>query len=178
MDDSPIGRAVHALAKGVAILGGVVLLAVAVVTVLSITGRALLWTGLTSIRGDFELVEAGVGFAVFSFLPWAHLIRGHAVVTILTDAFSARVNTVILAVSDLLMLAVAAFLTWRHFLGMLDKYQYGETTLLLRFPLWWAYAAGLPGAITFVLVALYVLARSSAAVGTAYSQPPAGRHGQ
>ena len=162
MNRSLFARTIFTLARLVAVAGGAVLLVVAVVTVLSIVGRAFIWAGLTSIRGDFELVEAGVGFAVFSFLPWAHLTRGHAVVAILTDAFSARVNAVIVVISDLLMLIVAGFLTWRHILGMLDKLAYGETTLLLRFPLWWSYAIGLPGAIVFVLVALYMLSRSLA----------------
>lgn len=163
MDDTPLGRAVYALARLIAVAGGTVLLVVAIVTLLSVTGRALLWAGLTSIRGDFELVEAGVGFAVFCFLPWAHLTRGHAVVTVFTDLLSARVNAWIAVVSDLMMLLLAGFLLWRHTLGMLDKMEYGETTLLLRFPLWWSYAAGLPGAAIFVLVACFVLARSLAA---------------
>jgi TRAP-type C4-dicarboxylate transport system permease small subunit len=162
VDRSWIARAIWSLARLVAVAGGAVLLVVAVITVVSIVGRAFIWAGLTSIRGDFELVEAGVGFAVFSFLPWAHLTRGHAVVTILTGAFSARVNAIITVISDLLMLVVAAFLTWRHFDGMLDKLAYGETTLLLRFPLWWSYAVGLPGAVTFVLVAMLMLAGSLA----------------
>lgn len=175
MDRSLPGRIVHTLARLIAIAGGVVLLVVAVITVISVVGRAFIWAGLTSIRGDFELVEAGVGFAVFCFLPWAHLTRGHAVVTIFTDALGPRVNAVLVFLSDLLMLLVAAFLTWRHFLGMLDKLQYGETTLLLRFPLWWSYAAGLPGAAIFVLVALYMLAQSLASA--AAGRPPAPTQG-
>lgn len=175
MDNSLPGRIVHALARLIAIAGGTVLLVVAVITVISIVGRAFIWAGLTSIRGDFELVEAGVGFAVFCFLPWAHLTRGHAVVTIFADALGPRINAVLVILSDFLMLIIAGFLTWRHFLGMLDKMQYGETTLLLRFPLWWSYAAGLPGAAIFVLVALYVLARSIAA--TAAGEPPVHQQG-
>lgn len=175
MDNSLWGRIVYALARMVAIAGGAVLLVVAVVTVISIVGRAFLWAGLSSIRGDFELVEAGVGFAVFCFLPWAHLTRGHAIVTIFTDALGPRVNAALIVLSDLLMLLVAAFLTWRHFLGMLDKMQYGETTLLLRFPLWWSYAAGLPGAAIFVLVAIYMLAHSLASAAS--GRPPVPHQG-
>jgi TRAP-type C4-dicarboxylate transport system permease small subunit len=160
MDETKLGRGVYGLARYVAIAGGVVLTAIVIITVLSVIGRAFIWAGLGSIRGDYELVEAGVGFAIFAFLPWTHLTRGHAVVAVFTDFLSARINAWIMVVSDALMLAIAAFIAWRHLLGTVDKFNYGETTLLLRMPLWWAYAAGLVGAAAFVIVAAYVLVRS------------------
>jgi TRAP-type C4-dicarboxylate transport system permease small subunit len=160
MDETKLGRGVHGLARYVAIAGGVVLTAIVIITVLSVVGRAFIWAGLGSIRGDYELVEAGVGFAIFAFLPWTHLTRGHAVVSVFTDFLSARANAWIMVVSDALMLAIAAFIAWRHLLGTIDKFNYGETTLLLRMPLWWAYAAGLVGAAVLVIVAVYVLVRS------------------
>lgn len=160
MDESPIGRLVHGLARWTAIVGGLIIVVAALVTTLSVSGRALISTGLGSIRGDFELVEVGVGFAVFAFLPYAHLTRAHAIVTIVTERFSARANAALVFISDLLMLVAALFLAWRHFYGMLDKLDYGETTLLLRLPLWWSYAASMVGAAVFVIVAAYVLATS------------------
>jgi TRAP-type C4-dicarboxylate transport system permease small subunit len=160
MDETKLGRGVYGLARYVAIAGGVVLTAIVIITVLSVVGRAFIWAGLGSIRGDYELVEAGVGFAIFAFLPWTHLTRGHAVVSVFTDFLSARANAWIMVVSDALMLAIAAFIAWRHWLGTVDKFNYGETTLLLRMPLWWAYAAGMVGAAVFVIVAVYVLVRS------------------
>jgi TRAP-type C4-dicarboxylate transport system permease small subunit len=160
MDETKLGRGVYGLARYVAIAGGVVLTAIVIITVLSVIGRAFIWAGLGSIRGDYELVEAGVGFAIFAFLPWTHLTRGHAVVSVFTDFLSARANAWIMVVSDALMLAIAAFIAWRHLLGTIDKFNYGETTLLLRMPLWWAYAAGLVGAAVLVIVAVYVLVRS------------------
>jgi TRAP-type C4-dicarboxylate transport system permease small subunit len=160
MDDTKLGRFVHRLARYVAIAGGLVLTAIVAITVLSVVGRAFIWAGLSGIAGDYELVEAGVGFAIFTFLAWTHLTRGHAVVSIFTDFLSARANAWIMVVSDALMLAIAAFIAWRHLLGTVDKFNYGETTLLLRMPLWWVYAAGLVGAAVFVIVAAYVLVRS------------------
>ena len=160
MDNTRLGRWVYALARYVAIAGGVALTAIVFITVFSVIGRAMIWAGLGSIAGDYELAEAGVGFAIFAFLPWTHLTRGHAVVSIFTDLLSARLNAWIMVVCDALMLAIAAFIAWRHLLGAIDKFNYGETTLLLRMPLWWAYAAGLVGAAAFVIVAAYVLARS------------------
>lgn len=159
-DQSPLGRAIYGLAKLMALVGGIVLVGLVLMVVVSVTGRALLWAGLRPIRGDYELVEAGIGFAVFAFLPWAHLERGHAIVTIMTDRFGPIVNRWILVVTDIMMLAAAAFIAWRLYDGMLDKFRYNETTLLLRMPLGWTYSAGLVGAVIFFVVALYVLGRS------------------
>lgn len=160
MDNTLAGRLVAGLARSVAIAGGIVLIGIVVLIVVSVIGRAMTWAGLSPVLGDYELVEAGIGFAVFAFLPWAHLTRGHAVVSIFTDMLGPRFNAWLLVISDALMLAVAVFLTWRHALGTIDKFNYGETTLLLRMPLGWSYAAGLVGAVTLVIVALYVLVRS------------------
>lgn len=155
-----MGRSVYALARLMALLGGIVLIALVIMVVVSVIGRSLLWAGLRPIMGDYELVEAGVAFAVFAFLPWAHLERGHALVTLFTDRFGPRINAAILVVTDVMMLVAAGFIAWRLYYGMLDKFEYHETTLLLRMPLGWTYAAGLVGASVFVVVAVYVLGRS------------------
>lgn len=155
-----LGRGIYYLALTMAVLGGLALVAIMLITILSISGRALLWAGLGPIPGDFELVEAGTAFAVFAFLPWCHLRREHATVEILTQYFGVVANRVIDVVVDLLMLVIAAVLAYQHWLGTLDKLAYGETSFILRFPLWWAYAAGLVGAVVFVVVAVYCLAGS------------------
>lgn len=159
-DESVLGRATIALARGLAVLGGLALMAIVALVVASVVGRALIWLGLRPITGDYELVSVGMGFAVFAFMPWVHLERGHALVSLVTDSFGVRANGWLLVVSDLLMLALSSFLAWRLYFGMLDKFAYHETTLLLRFPLGWAYALGLVGAVALVLVAAYVFGRS------------------
>ena len=105
------------LARVLALLGGVVLVAITVMTCVSILGRAVVtlahtrdpaffdWLvaaaqslvalGIAPVPGDFELVEAGTGFAVFAFLPWCQLNRGHATVDLFTSALSAGANRVI-----------------------------------------------------------------------------------
>ena len=137
-----------------------------IITVTSVTGRALIPLGLGPIPGDFELVEAGMTFTVFAFLPWCHLQHGNVSVEIFTSGLGAGFNRVIDVVAESLMLAFAVLVAWRHFLGMLDKRAYGETTLILQFPIWWVYAAGMVGAAVLVIVALYCFVRSWAALLT------------
>jgi len=172
MDDSSIGRLIHGLARALAMAGGLVLIAVVVIVVCSVIGRTLMWAGLRAIAGDYEIVEAGVLFAIFAFMPWCHLMRGHAIVGVVTDHLSARVNVLIELFMDVLMLAVATFIAWRHWAGMMDKFNYQETTFILRMPIWWSYAGGMIGAAAFVIVAVYVVARSAKAAVSPNPQMP------
>ena len=145
------------LARATALAGGVVLLLVVLMTVVSITGRSLVFAGLAPVSGDFELVEIGVAFAVFSFMPWCHLRGGHATVDFVTKRLGGTTRYLADALADALMFAAASVIAWRLAIGMLDKKAFRETTFILELPLWWAYAASLAGAFAFVAVAAYCL---------------------
>lgn len=152
-----ISSAIEGLARGLAIAGGLALLAVTFLTVASITGRTLTRQGLGPVPGDFELVEALTAFAVFSFLPWCQLRRGHATVDVFTRALPARVNLAIDLVAEFLMTLAVALIAWRLWHGMWDKLAYGETTFILQFPLWWGFAASMAAAAAGVAVSAFVL---------------------
>lgn len=144
------------LARVLALLGGVVLVLVTVLTVTSIIGRALVFMGLGPVDGDFELVQAGVGFAVFAFLPWCQLNRGHATVDVFTSFLPDGVNRVIDLVAEVLMTIVIVLIAWRLWVGMMDKLRYGETSYILQFPIWWPFAACMVAAAIAVLVSVFV----------------------
>nr|WP_255701545.1 TRAP transporter small permease [Afifella sp. H1R] len=129
-------------------------------TVLSIAGRALVPLGLGPVPGDFELVEAGVAFAVFSFLPWCQFRRGHVTVDLLAERFGPRGMAACALASNLVMTAIAGLLAWRLGLGMQDKRLYPETSFILQFPIWWPYAASLAGAWMFAVASAYTVWRA------------------
>lgn len=172
MDDTLLGKAIAALARYVALAGGIALAAATAITVASVVGRALIPLGLGAIPGDVELVQACVLFAVFCFLPWCQLTNGHAIVSIFTDRFPLRVSAAIVFIADIGMLALAAFVTWRHWMGTMDKLGNGEQTFILRLPLGWSYASGLVGGIAFVVVAAYCVMRSGANMVSANPRLP------
>lgn len=180
MDDTLIGRFVYGLAKYVALAGGAVLVAIIGVTAVSIIGRMMIplnlafGTDFGPIMGDYEIVEAGMAFAIFAFLPWCQLTQGHAVVAILTDRFPVRYTAVVQFLVDLLFLIVASFIAWRHFVGLLDKLGYNETTFILRLPLWWWYAGGMVGAVTLIVITAYCVVRSGANAVSREPQMPSG----
>ena len=171
------GRVLTRLARALAYFGGVILAGIALMTVASITGRALVSAGLGPITGDFELVEAGCAIAVFAFLPWCQLNRGHVTVDIFVQNLPSRVFAILGFIGDVLVALAAIVIGWRFYLGFGEKYPYGsegfrgamgmgskpffpETTYELELPIWIPYGLALISAIFFVVVSLYCVWRS------------------
>ena len=74
---------IHRMARWSALLGGALLTLLTLLVVLSVIGRSLSGMGLGPVPGDYELVEVGVGIAIFFFMPWCYLQGGHATVDLL-----------------------------------------------------------------------------------------------
>jgi hypothetical protein len=154
-----------------ALLGGAVLCLLVLMVCVSVAGRELsdaayagwlggagLWLvdlGVGPILGDFELVEAGVAFAIFAFLPLTQLSGAHAKVDVFTSGLGERVNHALGTFWSIVMAVIVCLITWRLFIGMQDKIRYGETTYLIQFPIWWAYAASLVAATVTCIVSVY-----------------------
>jgi TRAP-type C4-dicarboxylate transport system permease small subunit len=146
-DVSVLSRAIYAASRFAAWIGGAVLCALAVMSVISIAGRALSGLGLKPVPGDFELVEVGTALAVFCFLPWCHLKRGHAVVDLFWNHYPRPMQRVLDVSTELLTVVVWVLLTWRMGVAMLDYRANGETSFILGMPVWWGYAISMPPAI-------------------------------
>ena len=128
------------VARWTALAGGLVLVLLTLMVVLSVSGRALSGWGLGPVPGDFELVEIGVAVAIFCALPWCYLRGGHATVDLLFEHMPAWAQKTVLVLSDLLMLLVWLVLSWKLWDGVWEKRAYMETTFILQMPLWWGYA--------------------------------------
>jgi TRAP-type C4-dicarboxylate transport system permease small subunit len=138
---------VYSVSRGLAWFGGLVLTGLALLSVASIIGRTLSGAGLGPVPGDFELVEAGTALAVFCFLPWAHLRRGHATVDLFWSTFPAWLQRVLEVLADVLMLVVWLLLVWRMAIGMAEYRANGEVSFILQMPVWWGYAASMVPAV-------------------------------
>jgi TRAP-type C4-dicarboxylate transport system permease small subunit len=145
----------YGLANGTALLGGLVLVLIILMTVTSVIGRALVFAGLGPVPGDFELTEMGIAFAIFCFLPLCQLVAGHATVDVFTAGLGPRVNRLLLAIWEVLLTTAVIFIFWRLFEGFLGKLKNNEITMLLQFPVWWGYAAALVPAGIGVIVGLW-----------------------
>jgi TRAP-type C4-dicarboxylate transport system permease small subunit len=154
-----LGRALYATATGVALVGGAVLFALTLLTVISVLGRAAL---SVPIPGDFELVEVGMAVAIFSFLPYCQIVRGNVIVDLFTTRAGPRTRALLDGLGNLIYTAIAALLTWRVALGGLEVRSYGETTMVLRVPVWWGYLPAVVCLALLTLVCAYTFWRSVA----------------
>lgn len=129
----PIGRALFLCSYAFVVIGGFLMAAVTVMTVISVLGRYLF---SAPIFGDFELVTMGTAISVFLFLPYCHLRRGNVVIDVFLSWAPRRVQIFFDGVSGLLLTAIAAMLSWRMVYGGLDMYQYNEVSYILALPVW------------------------------------------
>jgi TRAP-type C4-dicarboxylate transport system permease small subunit len=141
----------RAAARVLAVLGGIVLLLVVGVTLASVAGRA--WSD-RPVPGDVELVQFGTAAALALFLPLAQLHGSHLVV----ELFTARARPALVRALDrcaqVAAAVVLALLAWRAGAGVDDLRRVGETSMVLGFPLWIAYAALVPSLALAALIAL------------------------
>ena len=82
--ENPPSR-IDAVADAVALIGGVLLIALATMVVVSVTLRSDL-VGKAGVPGDFELVQMATAVAAFCFLPLCQLKRGN----IFVDTFTLK----------------------------------------------------------------------------------------
>ena len=159
-----------------AYLGGVMLVALIVLICVSVVGRslngmlhsdlitgimpgvanALLSLGIGPVNGDFEMIESGVAFSIFAFLPLCQITGGHASVDIFTARFPDGLNRILRMVTEIVFAAVLVLIAVQLYAGMLSKIDSGQTTLLLEYPVWWGYALSLLGAVAAAAVAVYL----------------------
>lgn len=153
---SILGRAIHSLSILFAVSGGVVLLAMALMTVVSIVGRYFF---SLPVPGDFELVEIGCAIAVFAFLPYCQLHSGNVVVDFFTMRIHPRLRLRMDSINSLIFGFIAALLTWRLSLGGYDMYRYGEQTMILGLSRWWGFIPIVASLALLTLVCFYTCGR-------------------
>ena len=171
----PVGRVLYRICEAVAVFGGAVLVALTVITVWSIIGRQIAGTDWLNdlpvfslagpVTGDFELVELGCAVAVFAFLPYCQIVGGNVLVDFFTAKAGPRLKSFLAAIADAVFTLIAATLTWRLVLGAEDLQRYGETTMVLRVPVWWGYVPAVAAMVLLTLVCAYTTWRRTLEAG-------------
>ena len=131
--DPAIGRAT----RWVAVAGGVISIATALLVTSSVTLR---WLGYGAINGDFELVQVGVALSVFCFLPLTQARRGNIVVDTFTSWLPLRVQWAIDAFWDFVYAGFMALIAWCLMNGARDALASGLNSAMLGLPLWPVFA--------------------------------------
>ena len=144
-------KLLSALARLCAILAGVLMTAITLVTCASLLGRNTI--GVT-LLGDYELTAVTAGAAVALFLPWAQLRRGNIIVDFFTSKVPERINARLDRFGALVMASMMFLLAWRTAIGGMNSYSSQTTTMMLGFPEWIVYAAMVPPLCLTGLIAL------------------------
>jgi TRAP-type C4-dicarboxylate transport system permease small subunit len=146
---SPVMRRLERLCDASAAIGALVLIAVALMTSVSVIGRAFF---AHPILGDVELVQLGGAVVVASFLPYTQFRSANIVVDFFTAHASAGAQRRMDALGVLLYTGVMTLVTWRVAAGGLSIHAAQERSMLMDLPLWIPYALMLPGLALCVLI--------------------------
>jgi len=130
---APARSRFDAAVASVALAGGVLLIALATMVMVSVTWRSDL-VGGAGVQGDFEMVQMATAVAAFCFLPWCQLRRGNIFVDTFTlklpPAFQRGLDTL----WDIVYALAMGLIAWRLSVGAAAAFASGENTMVLRLP--------------------------------------------
>lgn len=150
--DDPVGRTLERLAQVLAVIGGLALTGIALMSLYSVVMRNLFGA---PIVGDFELAQMGCAVSVAAFLQFTQLRNGNILVDFFTQKASDRTKAVLDGFGALVVGAALALLAWRTGVGGLDALRNDETTMIMGLPTWWGYALMTPSIAVASAAAFY-----------------------
>jgi len=144
-------KMLEALAKLCAVLAGLLLTVITLITCGSLIGRNTIGK---SIVGDFELTASAAGAAIALFLPWCQYSRSNIIVDFFTLKASPATQALLDRVGALLLAAAMALMTWRSWIGGMNAWKSKAGSMMLGFPEWIVYACIVPPLALTALIAL------------------------
>jgi TRAP-type C4-dicarboxylate transport system permease small subunit len=148
----PLGVLLYRLSRGFALAGGFVLVAMMLMSLVSIVGRAALNKPLP---GDYELVQLGCAIAVAAFLPFCQMRGGHVLVDFFTANSRPSLRAALDTLGALLLAVAAAVFTWRLCAGAVSMKVANDQTTILELPTWWTIALMVPSFALFSATGFY-----------------------
>ena len=154
--------------QALALFGGLVLIALTLITVYSIIGRSIIktdWLFLSwwrPVRGDFELIELGTAVAIASFFPYCQLVRGNVLVDFFSSRAPARLKAAMAVFANGLFSAVSILISWRMLVGTHEFFAttFRQSSMILNIPVWQAMATVTAFMLFLSIVCLYTVFRS------------------
>jgi TRAP-type mannitol/chloroaromatic compound transport system permease small subunit len=149
----PFGRVLLAVAKWTAIAGGLVFVAIVVMSVVSIVGRKV---ASAPVPGDVELLQLCAAFASATFFAYTHLVHGDVKVDFFTTRLSPAKRAFLDATGSLLVGLFGALIAWRAWAGAMTVKEAGETSAILELPVWVAQLLMVPSFALLALAGFYM----------------------
>ncbi len=144
-------RILETLAKLCAVLAGVLLTVITLMTCVSLIGRNT--TGW-SIVGAFELTGFAAGAAIALFMPWCQVRRGNIIVDFFTARATEALQQRLDRVGALMLALVMGLMTWRSSIGGINAWQSQAGSMMMGFPEWIVYCGIVPPLALTTLIAL------------------------
>ncbi len=151
----PGGRALLAMSKYLAIVGGLVFVALVVMSIVSITGRKLF---VMPVPGDIEILQMCAAFASSTFFAYCHLVNGDVKVDFFTHNLARPKVAAMDAIGSLLVGLFGALIAWRTAAGALGAFSVGETSTIIGWPLWIPQGLMVPGFVLLAASGFYMCA--------------------
>ncbi len=149
----PVGRALRSVSQWTAIGGGLVFVALVVMSIVSIVGRKV---ASAPVPGDVEMLQMCSAIAASTFFAYCHLNNGDVKVDFFTHNLAARRIGLLDALGSLLVALFGALLAWRTAAGAFSLKEAGETTAILGWPVWIGQLLMVPGFVLLALAGLYM----------------------
>ena len=149
----PLGNFLLALARLMAIIGGLIFVGLVFMSLVSIIGRKTM--GFV-VPGDVEVLQMLAACAGASFFPYCHLLHGDIKVDFFTHNLPQRTLWIIDAIGSLLVGLFGALIAWRSWAGAMMVRESGETSMILAWPVWIPQALMVPGFLLLAIAGCYM----------------------
>jgi C4-dicarboxylate transporter, DctQ subunit len=153
-ESAAFGARFESLCKKLAIVAGVVLVLMSIVTVISVMGRYFFDA---PIVGDAEIVKMLTGVAVSLCLPYCHIRYGNVIVDVFTAHSSTRFKASLDLIGTILLALLSLLLAWQTSVGAMDAYNYDNESMMLRLKEWWFYIV-IAGGLYLLSIAGFIIA--------------------
>jgi TRAP-type C4-dicarboxylate transport system permease small subunit len=136
------------LAKACAVLAGVLLIGITLMTCISLIGRNT--TGW-SIVGAFEMSGYAAGAAIALFMPWCQFRRGNIIVDFFTAHLAQPKQDALDRFGALMLAAAMGLMAWRTTIGGINAWNSQAGSMIMGVPEWTVYVCMAP-ALTLTAV--------------------------
>lgn len=154
-DFGSYGRLLLAASKVLALIGGLIFVALVTMSIISIVGRKL---ASAPVPGDVEVLQMCAAFACACFFAYCHLTHSDVKVDFFTAKLPSSINHKLDALGSLLVGIFGVLISWRNAAGALSLKESGDTSTILGWPVWIAQMLMTPGFLLLALAGFYMMA--------------------
>jgi|TARA_R110002126_G_scaffold152587_11_gene299691 TRAP-type C4-dicarboxylate transport system permease small subunit len=163
-------KLIERLASHWALLGGIVVFAIMIVTSVNVGAFGLdriarmYGTNISALPGYEDFVKLAISGAALMFFPYCQLQRGHVVVDLFASSFPAGIVRFLDRLWLVAIVLLALFLTYWMILGMAETRDDSVLSPVLGWPEWPFYLPGIASLILWACVAILQAVRGDSHV--------------